>query len=142
PPRPTSGSRALSKLLSTRFAFMFRRVLLQDLYRVRGHMFGRLQQVGFASHIPHGNCVEFCAKALSGAGSVDTATTLLRRISRAKNLIIEFKLKRHFGYKGSTRFIVQALILMHHRMPAHTQGSPRPPDADGCGPLPWGHSGR
>jgi hypothetical protein len=32
--------------LPTRFPSMFRRVLLQDLYRVRGNMFGPLHKVG------------------------------------------------------------------------------------------------
>jgi hypothetical protein len=34
---------------------MFRRLLLQGLYRVRGRVFGPLHKVGFASHIRHGN---------------------------------------------------------------------------------------
>jgi hypothetical protein len=34
---------------------MFRRLLLQDLYRVRGNMFEPLQKVGLASHIRNGN---------------------------------------------------------------------------------------
>jgi hypothetical protein len=57
-PLPTmtnSGSRAISRLLPARFPLMFRRVLLQDLYRVRGKMFGPLHKVGLASHIRHGN---------------------------------------------------------------------------------------
>ena len=40
---------------------------------------------------PGGPPREDGANALSGAGSVDTATTFLRRISRVKNLIIESK---------------------------------------------------
>jgi hypothetical protein len=40
---------------------MFRRLLLQDLYRVRGNMFGRLHTVGLASHIRNGNFVEVCS---------------------------------------------------------------------------------
>jgi hypothetical protein len=39
---------------------MFRRLLLQDLYRVHGKMFGRLHKVGLASHIRNENFVEVC----------------------------------------------------------------------------------
>ena len=39
---------------------MFRRLLLQDLYRVRGNMFARPHKVGLTSHIRNGNFVEVC----------------------------------------------------------------------------------
>jgi hypothetical protein len=55
-----SGSRAIYRLLPARFPFMFRRVLLQDLYRVRGNMFGPLLKVGLASHRRHENFGEVC----------------------------------------------------------------------------------
>jgi hypothetical protein len=40
---------------------MFRRLLLQDLYRVRGKMFGPLHKVGLASHIRNENFGEVWA---------------------------------------------------------------------------------
>jgi hypothetical protein len=46
--------------LPARFPFMFRRVLLQDLYRVRGKMSGPLHTVGLASHIGHENFDVVC----------------------------------------------------------------------------------
>src|SRR5262245_20058865 len=45
---------------STCFPLMFQRLLMQDLYRVCGKMFGRLHKVGLASHIRHGNFGEVC----------------------------------------------------------------------------------
>jgi hypothetical protein len=45
----------LNRLLPPRFPSMFRRLLLQGLYRVRGKMVVPLHQVGLASHIRNGN---------------------------------------------------------------------------------------
>jgi hypothetical protein len=42
---------------------MFRRVLLQDPYRVRGNMFWPLHTVGFARHRRHGNFGAVCDEA-------------------------------------------------------------------------------
>jgi hypothetical protein len=50
---------------------MFRRLLLQDLYRVRGKMFGPLHKVGLASHIRNGNWV--CAILGEAKGNGFTA---------------------------------------------------------------------
>jgi hypothetical protein len=45
----------LNKLLSAHFVSMFRRLLQEGLYRVRGNMFVPLHKVGLASHMRHGN---------------------------------------------------------------------------------------
>jgi hypothetical protein len=50
----------LNGLLSARFVSMFRRLLQEGLYRVRGNMFVPLHKVGLASHIRHGNFGEVC----------------------------------------------------------------------------------
>jgi hypothetical protein len=55
---------------------MFRRLLLQHLYRVRGKIFGPPHKVGLASHIRNGNFGEVCIEKPHGfniniAGGVD-----------------------------------------------------------------------
>jgi hypothetical protein len=45
---------------------MFWRLLLQDLYRVRGNMFGPPHKVGLASHIRNGNFGEVCRSQAGG----------------------------------------------------------------------------
>jgi hypothetical protein len=57
-----SGSRAIYRLLPVRFTLMFRRLLLQHLYRVRGKIFGPPHKVGLASHIRNGNFGEVCRR--------------------------------------------------------------------------------
>jgi hypothetical protein len=47
---------------------MFRRLLLQDLYRVRGNMFARPHKVGLTSHIRNGNFVEVWTRSLLQQG--------------------------------------------------------------------------
>ena len=59
-----SGERAIYRLLLTRFPLMFRHLLLQGLYRVRGKVFGPLRKVGLASHMRHGNFGEVCPEHL------------------------------------------------------------------------------
>jgi hypothetical protein len=65
PTMTSSGSRAIYRLLPTRFPLIFRRVLLEDLYRVRGKTFGPPHKVDLASHIRNGNYDVVCPPPVS-----------------------------------------------------------------------------
>jgi hypothetical protein len=69
----------LNRLLPTRFASMFWRLLLQGLYRVRGKMFVPLHKVGLASHIRNTNWV-FRTFDTDGEVFFATASTLTHQV--------------------------------------------------------------